>query len=304
MTQDTNSGERTPRIAIMGEFSAGKSTLCNLLMRTRALPERVTATRLAPVWMTKGPGQDMRVTVDGVEEQIDVNALDEIPFQDTLYIRLCLDADILDHCDFIDFPGISDPNMDAEVWERVLVEADAVIWLTHATQAWRQSEQAVWDTVPEDVRSKSILLVTRFDKLVNEIDRKRVMSRLTRETGSLFNRIFPISLTEAIAGQDDYDAWSKSGAADMMDHLAELVANLSVQPSPSASQNTAVAAPATEASAPAADTPAAPPAPAEVRSVGPAKPTAETAPQEARIVPRRVRPAGAGGRDRPATLTA
>ena len=44
-------------------------------------------------------------------------------------------ASVLELCDIIDFPGISDPNMPAEVWQRVISKADAVIWCSHAVQA-------------------------------------------------------------------------------------------------------------------------------------------------------------------------
>ena len=37
---------RRPRVALMGEFSAGKSTLSNLLIGKSALPVNVTATQL------------------------------------------------------------------------------------------------------------------------------------------------------------------------------------------------------------------------------------------------------------------
>jgi len=295
MTLDQTSEGRKPRIAIMGEFSAGKSTLCNLLMNMRALPEKVTATRLAPVWMTKGPGQHMRVTTDGTQEPVSMDDLSAIEFQDTLYIRLCLEADILDHCDFIDFPGISDPNMDAEVWERVLVEADAVIWLTHATQAWRQSEAAVWDSVPEEVRERSILLATRFDKVVTEQDRARVMHRLKKEAGPYFDQVFPISLTDALAARDDYDMWTESGAAAVIEHLTDLIAALASQ----ADSTPAEAEGATTAQ------PAPRPVPVAVKTVGPAQPTlvAET-PDVPRIVPRRVKPRGSARRDRPDAMRA
>ena len=38
-------GPRVPRIALMGEFSAGKSTLLNLLIERDLIPTRATATR-------------------------------------------------------------------------------------------------------------------------------------------------------------------------------------------------------------------------------------------------------------------
>jgi len=223
---------RKPRIALMGEFSAGKSTLSNLLLGARPLPEKVTATRLSPVWMSHGTDAPYRVDVDGREEPITLEDLGTIPVEETRVIRLFFEADILDVCDLIDFPGISDPNMSADVWQRMLEEVDAVLWCTHATQAWRQSEAAVWETMPEAVRSRSALLITRFDKLTTERDRFRVLKRLEKETEGLFAATFPISLTNALAAGDDYEAFEESGGIDflqyflqMIDDLAEMLAD-------------------------------------------------------------------------------
>ena len=127
---------RKPRIALMGEFSAGKSTLSNLLMGVRPLPEKVTATRLSPVWITHGTEAPYRVDMDGTTEPISIARLEDVPVNETRFIHLSIEADILEVCDLIDFPGISDPNMSSDVWERMLTEIDAVIWCTHATQAW------------------------------------------------------------------------------------------------------------------------------------------------------------------------
>ena len=239
MTQDAPSAPRKPRIAIMGEFSAGKSTLCNLILGARPLPEKVTATRLSPIWMSKGTDGHHRVLLDGTTQPVMLENLQDIAIEDTRVIRLFFDADLLDFCDIIDFPGISDPNMDSEVWERVLVEADAVLWLTHATQAWRQTEAAVWENVPEHVRANSALLVTRFDKLVTEQDKTRVLARLRKETDGQFAEIFPISLTQALEGRNDFKLWQSSGAAAFSEHLVALVQRLSSdQPSPARTAET------------------------------------------------------------------
>lgn len=225
MTHST-SLNRKPRIALMGEFSAGKSTLSNLLLGSRPLPEKVTATRLSPVWMAAGSQPPYRIDVDGTEELISIEHLEEIGVEETRVIRLFFESDILDVCDLIDFPGISDPNMSSDVVERMLEEVDAVLWCTHATQAWRQSEAAVWAQMPEAVRKRSILLITRFDKLTTDRDRGRVLARVKHETKGQFGATFPVSLLQALNAGEDYDAWDASGAGAFTEHLIEMVQEL------------------------------------------------------------------------------
>ncbi|MEM8690757.1 MAG: dynamin family protein [Pseudomonadota bacterium] len=264
-----------PRIALMGEFSAGKSTLSNLLIGARPLPERVTATRLSPVWIASGAPAAHREHLDGSKSPVSVEAIGDVPIEDTRVIRLFMESDMLDSCDLIDCPGISDPNMPTEVWERLVPEIDAVIWCTHATQAWRQSEAAVWETLPSALRKRSLLLVTRFDKLTNEVDRKRVMTRVAKEAGDEFAGIFPISLTGALAAGDDAEKWEASGAHDFALHLMALIEDLQGRPDTNAAANSA-----------------------EAKTNPPAKP-AEDAP---RVAPRRIRPVSSGERSkRPAS---
>jgi hypothetical protein len=226
-TSETSPGtRRKPRIALMGEFSAGKSTLSNLLMGQRPLPEKVTATRLSPVWISYGSRAPYRVGTDGTKEPVSIEQLESIPVEETHNIRLFLEADILEVCDLIDFPGISDPNMSSSVWERMLPEVDAVIWCTHATQAWRQSEAAVWEHMPQAVRENSTLLITRFDKLTNDKDRSRVVKRVTRETQGQFGAVFPVSLLQAIQAGDNYALWEASGAGPFTAHLIDVIERL------------------------------------------------------------------------------
>lgn len=303
---------RKPRVAIMGEFSAGKSTLSNLLLGRRALPEKVTATRLPPVWLSAGDAAPYRITLSGEAKPVALDRLEEVPLEDTLYVKLAFDAEILDQCDLIDFPGISDPNMASEVWERMLGQVDAILWCTHATQAWRQSEAAVWEMVPEAVRQNSLLLITRFDKLTTDSDKMRVVGRLARETSGLFAAICPISLTRAIAAEDS-EQWQASGAEAFSDALSDVVARATAVTAdhPAAPVMERVAAPA-PGPAPEPIVAIAPePAPAPLvldRPVAPARPylltqtvapaeTAEPAPRH--VVPRRVRPSGVPQPPRP-----
>ncbi len=217
---------RKPRIAIMGEFSSGKSTLCNVLMGARPLLEKVTATQLPPVWISYGPDDAYTMGLDGVAYDLDLADLESVSLETTEHIRIFMKSDILRYCDLIDMPGISDPSMSPEVWERMAHLADGVMWCTHATQAWRQSESGVWSTFPAEMRRNSLLLVTRFDKIVNESDRSKVIRRVTNEVEGLFAEVLPVSLLRAMTAGDDEVKWNDSGAQALTTALFDLVHRL------------------------------------------------------------------------------
>jgi hypothetical protein len=210
----------------MGEFSAGKSTLANLLIGSDPLPVQVIATQLPPVWITHGDAPAFRVDLEGNRIPIDLDNLAAAPLEETAYIRIFCDEDLLLQCDLLDMPGISDPNMSSEVWQRMISKADGVLWCSHATQAWRQSEAAVWASLPPELYQRSLLLLTRIDKITSDRDRQKVIRRVRAETDGLFLECLPISLLEATTQQDDYDVWLKSGAEDFAKHLVDLLHSL------------------------------------------------------------------------------
>jgi hypothetical protein len=211
-------------IALMGEFSAGKSTLANLLLGSSSLPVQVIATQLPPVWIKYGDASVERVDINGKVHSLELDDLKDVCLEDTHHITLYRREDILKQCELIDMPGISDPNMPPESWGRVLPEATSIFWCTPANQAWRQSEAAVWEQVPKAVYDHSLLLVTRFDKLINAVDRDRVLKRVKGETSGLFKSVLPISLLQATLVTDDYDLWAQSGAEDLANSLADIIA--------------------------------------------------------------------------------
>ena len=228
MTQE-NSAPRKPCIALMGEFSAGKSTLANLLIGCEPLPVQVIATQLPPVWITYGDAPPHRVDLEGNQHPIDINNLSDAPLDETAHIKIFFKEDVLQKCDLLDMPGISDPNMSSKVWQRMMSKVDGVLWCSHATQAWRQSEAAVWESLPEYLYPSSLLLLTRIDKLTTDRDRQKVLNRVRAETAGLFRACLPISLLRAASEQDDYEAWVRTGAGDFAKQFAELLQDLSAE---------------------------------------------------------------------------
>ncbi len=211
-----------PVIALMGEFSAGKSTLANLLIGEGVSPVKVTATQLPPIWYTHGKGNPVVMSTEGMETEIEIEALEDVDVETTAYVRVFVQAELLELMDLIDMPGNSDPNMSADVWERVIHHANGVIWCSHANQAWRQSEAAVWESMPDELYPNSMLLLTRFDKIREERDGKRIVARVASEAAEMFAGIFPVALLQAQQAGDDREMWEKSGATPFLECLIDI----------------------------------------------------------------------------------
>lgn len=217
---------RKPRLVLMGEFSAGKSTLANLLMGEALSQVQATATQMPPVWYAQGDGPAVRIAMDGTEEPLGAAASNAVTIGNTRAIRRFAEADILETCDIIDMPGSSDPNITEDIWQRMLPLADAVIWCTPATQAWRQSEAALWEEAPARLFPRSLLLITRIDKVLSEADRQRVAGRVRREAGAMFRAVIPVSLLDAQDADADPEAWRASGLEAVLAALQEILAEL------------------------------------------------------------------------------
>jgi len=211
--------DRKPCIALMGEFSAGKSTLANLLLGQDSSPVQVTATQLPPVWYRLGPPAAQRIAADGATDPLPLDDWRAARPENSRMISVSLEADFLHACDLIDMPGTSDPNMVPDFWQAFLSQTDLVIWCTPANQAWRQSEAALWEQVPPQLWTKSLLLVTRMDMMQSDRDRARVLARVRAEAGPLFRAVLPISLPAAIAGREDEEVLEETGAAALVRFL-------------------------------------------------------------------------------------
>ncbi|MDH3263165.1 MAG: dynamin family protein, partial [Paracoccaceae bacterium] len=127
--------QRKPRVALMGEFSAGKSTLLNFLIEENVIPTRATATEVPPVWFSHGDGDTFWVDAEGDSHPIRNDQIGEVPMS-ARYVRVFSKAEILEHCDIVDTPGISDPNLAVESWRFAAGVANMVLWCSSATQAW------------------------------------------------------------------------------------------------------------------------------------------------------------------------
>ncbi len=219
-----------PCIALMGEFSAGKTTLINFLIGADVLPTKITATQVPPVWLSYGE-DDEPFYVDSEDRSYPIDLMDiqNLDVKNVRYIKVFAASAFLKSFDLIDTPGISDPNIPEFHRDTAINNADAILWCTHATQAWRESENSAWSTVPEPLQASSILVATRADKL-DERNRERVKKRLQREAGGMFSTILMFSAIDALkakSGEGPSDLMEQSGGAQLLKELWKIAGRFS-----------------------------------------------------------------------------
>ncbi|MCE8419027.1 hypothetical protein LZ190_09955 [Rhodovulum sulfidophilum] len=116
--------------------------------------------------------------------------------------------------------------MGPDIWEYATGLADGVLWCSHAPEAWRPSEAAIWDMFAPRLGGSSLLLLTRFDRLASQRDRERVLRRVRRETAGLFAGVLPIALTEALEARTDPSGRAASGAEALGHALMRILRGL------------------------------------------------------------------------------
>lgn len=294
--RDHDIQDQKPRLALLGEFSAGKSTLANALLGRASSPVRVTATQVPPIWYSAGSCDPVLVEMDGTETTITPEEVASVPVEGTRAVKVFLESDILEAVDLIDMPGSSDPNMSADIWDALLPLADMVIWCTPAAQAWRQSEAAIWDMVPERLHRRSLLLLTRIDTVRTEEDRARLIARVTRETDGLFREVLPVSPLQAIEADGGADGLRASGLTDVIDALEGIMDDVLNPEVPSAADLAAELRKTRSRTGPSYLKEVPQEDPPEVATTAP--PASDGAAMPSGIIPRRIRPAGDAGRSR------
>ncbi len=202
---------RKPCVALLGEVSSGKSALLNRLLGQDLLPTRVTATELPPVRVSHGPQEAYWVDHDGQRHPLPLGGLHAVP-RSARVVRLFSLSPVLETCDLLDTPGLSDPNLEGEPWRIAVGQASLVLWCTPATQAWRESERSFWLSLPQRLRARSLLVATRADGLTGPGDRDKVERRLFKEGAGLFGGV-------ALVSNRDADQWALHGGAHLVARL-------------------------------------------------------------------------------------
>ncbi len=208
------------KIVICGEVNSGKSTVLNAVLRGRYLPDNIgqTARPLISARYRDRPGADVHFA-DGQSETLD-DTSDPARLLGAEQVRLWSDVPQIDGFEFIELPlttaeDVTDDEVD------VVRSADALIWVTIASQAWRLTEKSILARFGDAVPERSLIVVSRADKLRNKTDSEKLRGRVERETSEQFDAcVFLNGANRTIdAATTTSDKWTQSGAVEILERL-------------------------------------------------------------------------------------
>jgi small GTP-binding protein len=175
---------RPVRVAVVGEFNAGKSTFINVLLGADIAPTGVlpTTATLHHLRYARDPIAKICFHAPEPERLLGLSdlreALKSVDAASVTRVEILVSIPSLLRVEILDTPGFNAPDKaHAEAARRAFEEADLALWLLDASQAMKQSERKIL----EEAKLRGLpvqLLVNKADRLKPE-DLAKVMSLVT-----------------------------------------------------------------------------------------------------------------------------
>ncbi|WP_459862310.1 dynamin family protein [Campylobacter concisus] len=197
-----------PLIAVIGQFSSGKSTFLNALLSQDILPSGLTPVTAKAVRLkfAKIPLLSVKF-INGSESLLassdlaELNKLGEQVSGMTLYAP----SEILKEINFIDTPGLNSlRDADTKETKNTLKKVSGAIWLSLANNAAKASELESIKEILKANDLKAICLINQKDKLSEE-ELESLLKHAKQTYGELFEDIIAISSKQALLGITNND---------------------------------------------------------------------------------------------------
>ena len=221
-----------PLIAVIGQFSSGKSTFLNALLGQDILPSGLTPVTAKAVRLkfAKMPLLSVKF-INGSESLLassdlaELNKLGEQVSSMTLYAP----SEILKEINFIDTPGLNSlRDADTKETKNTLKKVSGAIWLSLANNAAKASELESIKEILKANDLKAICLINQKDKLSEE-ELESLLKHARQTYGELFEDIIAISSKQALLGitNDDKSLLEASNFNEALKAIKECFLNKS-----------------------------------------------------------------------------
>lgn len=194
-------------VAIVGQFSSGKSTFLNALLSKDVLPTGITPVTSKVNYINYADEYKLKVTYrNGAEEYHVLEAISRFTDQresveDIKYLTLYAPMDILRDISFVDTPGLNSQSFeDTQSTKKILRDVDGIIWLTLIDNAGKESEAEVFREYLENFKEKSLCVLNQKDRFSAE-QMQLTLEHITTKFSDFFCEVVPISAKQALASR-------------------------------------------------------------------------------------------------------
>ncbi len=200
-------------LAVMGEFSSGKSTFVNALLGEAIAPMGVLPTTSTINVFRRGPGGIARIhyrdgqisTLPRDQIQPFLHGLDDVEAAKIRHIEIERSGVHMGDAAVVDTPGLNALDGFHETVARQFIdEADAVIWIFSATRGGSGSEAGLLHALQADGR-RVLGVLNKVDTLDDD-EREELCEYLQEQLGEVLVDIIPVCATDALAHRSGTDS--------------------------------------------------------------------------------------------------
>jgi Tfp pilus assembly protein PilF/GTP-binding protein EngB required for normal cell division len=208
--------DRPLLVAVMGEFSTGKSTFVNALIGEPVAPMGVTPTTATINLLKYGEQRAARVLwADDREELLSwealegfLSGLEPARARRVRLVEILYPSEELLRVNVVDTPGLNSLHEEHEATARAyMAQADAVVWLFSAHQAGKQTEEQALELLRQH-KLKTVGVLNKIDRLTEE-ELGAVEQHLAKSFAGLLDAVVPVSALRAL------EAMREGGAAKL-----------------------------------------------------------------------------------------
>jgi hypothetical protein len=211
------------RVTVMGLPKSGKSTLVNLLLNDIVMPEGIS---LPTTQYVRGETPNAVLTLtDGRRELLADADPYEIAAAAPMFVEVALPLPALGRINVLEIVAPADIQDQQRAMHWAAKRTDIAIW---CTESFEQTEQALWDTMPDAIKDNGFLLLTHADAALARGDLENTLQTIRANHAYQFSKIMPIATPMAISarqtdGTIDKPMMQKSGGLTLISSILRQV---------------------------------------------------------------------------------
>ena len=217
----TQSIQEPMKIAIIGQFSSGKSTFLNALLGQEILPSGITPITAKICHIVYGNDYALELHYkNGNIATKPLYYMNEVSVAENAKIafyKLYAPLELLKSMSFLDTPGFNSQNQsDTDTTNAVLESVDGIIWLTLIDNVGKQSEKEIINAHIRRYASKSLCVLNQKDRLKNEDEINTSLAYAKKAFSGLFGDIIAISAKNALQSYSHNNELNAEKAGELL----------------------------------------------------------------------------------------